>query len=203
MGTLAALKTRIASELDRTDMTTQIGYAVTDAIKLYQARRFRFNQARDSFSTVASTEFYDDTIIPDDIIEVDSVRLTVNGRNVVLDAWSYGQMEGIASTTTSLGQPVAWAWYANQIRLYPTPNAVHTVMVSYLQRLPEPADDAENAWTDEAEALIRHAAKRIVWSDVIQDQAAAGISLQSEVLEYRRLSKEAAKLQTGGLSGCM
>jgi hypothetical protein len=203
MATLAAVKARIADEINRTDLTTQIGYAVSDAIKLYQARRFRFNQARSSFSTTNGAEFYTTSTIPDDIAEIDSLRLTVNGRYVTLDRWSFRVMEDVASTTSTEAQPRAWAWYAQQIRLYPIPDAAYTLTISYLQKIDEPAEGASNVWTDEAGALIRHAAKRIVLADVLQDGQAAGLCAQAEALEYRRHQTEAQQLETGGLRGSM
>lgn len=204
MTTLAILKARVADELNRNDLTNQIGYAVNDAIALYQTRRFRFNQTRATFSTTAGTEFYTTSVIPTDIVEVDSLRITVNGRMVILDKWSYLQMDEIATTTNTRGQPRAWSWYANQIRLYPVPDATYTLTISYLQRIAAPASDTDsNVWTDEAASLIRHSAKRMIYSDVLMNQGDAAACAQSEGLEVRRHQREAEILTTGGLRGSM
>lgn len=204
MTTLAILKARIADELNRTDLTSQIAYAVSDAIALYQVRRFRFNQVRGTFSTVAGTEFYTTSTIPDDIVAVDSLRITVNGRVVTLDPWSFQVMEDISSTSNTRAQPRAWSWYADQIRLYPVPDAVYPLTISYLQRIAAPASDANsNVWTTDAASLIRHAAKRMVYSEVLMNQGDAAACAQSEALEFRRLQRESDILQTGGLRGSM
>lgn len=199
MGTMADLKDRIAREIHRSGMETEIGEAVSDAIKDYQTVRFAFNQTRDTFSTVAGTEFYADSIIPDDIAEVDSLTITVNGRDVTLPPWPFSVMERIQTTANSRGQPQAWCWYAEQIRLYPVPDAVYTVTVSYLQKLEEPASGSSNAWTDEAEQLIRHSAKKRLYRDVLMDANSAVASDGAESNAYRQLMRASRQLQTGGL----
>lgn len=204
MATLAVLKARIADELDKDNLTSQIAYAVSDAVDLYKSRRFKFNQRRTTFSTADGTEFYTTSTIPDDIAQIDTLVLTVSGRRVILDAWTYRDMERIASTTSTEGQPVAWAWYADQLRLYPTPNATYTVTISYLQNIDIPATDAEsNVWTTEAGALIRHAAKRMVASDVMRDDVTAQACAMAEGLEYRRLVRDAMQMDVGALAGSM
>ncbi len=202
MADLATLKTRIADEINRTDLTTQIGYAVSDAISFYQGKRFAFNQARTTFDTVAGTEFYTTSTIPDDIAQIDSLTVTVNGRKVALEAWSFNVMEDIATTTNTQSQPWAYAWYANQIRLYPAPDAAYTLTISYLQKVDAPANDStSNAWTTEAGALIRHAAKKYLYRDVLLDASAASLCAQAEADELSRLKAESNQLVTGGLRG--
>lgn len=198
MSTLAEMKSRIAREIHRSDLTTEIGEAVADAIADYRHIRFAFNQARDTFATVAGTEFYGSGVIPD-AAEIDSVTLLVNARTVCLPAWPYGVMEKIHTTTNSRGQPQAWSWYAEQIRVYPVPDAAYTVTVSYLKRLPVPADAASNAWTDEAEQLIRHSAKKRICRDVLRDFEGAASAESGESAAFRRLMRESRQLNTGGL----
>lgn len=108
MADLATLKSRIASEIHRSDLTSAIAYAIGDAVKQYQSRRFAFNQTRGTFSTVVGTEFYDSLT---DIASIDTVTMTVNGRKVVLDEWAYGYMERVNTTTNTNNQPWAWSWY--------------------------------------------------------------------------------------------
>jgi hypothetical protein len=76
MGTLADLKSRIALELARTDLTAQIGNAVSDAIKFYGSERFWFNQSRSiTFPTVNGQQAYgasDQALIPS-LIKIDDV----------------------------------------------------------------------------------------------------------------------------------
>jgi len=198
---LATLKSRIASEIHRTDLTDEIAYAISDAVKHYQSKRFLFNQTRGTLTTVAGTEFYSDLT---DIASIDTVTLTINARKTVLDEWSYGEMERIATTTNTNNQPWAWSWYDEQIRLYPVPDAAYTLTVSYVQKIDIPgADSGSNIWTNQAEELIRHAAKKRLYRDVTMDDASAVRSEAAENEQLARLTKESNRLAAGGLRGSM
>ena len=197
MADLATLKSTIERQIHRSDLTTDIASAISSAIKHYQSKRFTFNQTRATFSTVAGTEFYSSLT---DIAEIDAVTVTVNGRKVALSEWGFGEMEVVSTTTNTQGQPWAYSWYAEQIRLYPVPDAVYTITVSYLQKIAEPSTDGtSNEWTTEAEELIRHAAKKRLYRDVTLEPQMAMVAEQAEIEAYRRLMQESQKLTTGGL----
>lgn len=201
MADLATLKSRIASEIHRTDLTSAIASAISDAVEHYQSRPFRFNEAIASFSTVAGTEFYSSLT---DVGRIDEVRVLVNARKTVLEPWTYGYMEEVATTTNTQSQPWAWAWYAEQIRLYPVPDDAYTITVSYTKQYGVPASDSDsNVWTNEAEALIRHAAKKRLYRDVTRDMEAAMTAEQAEAEAYRRLIQDNTALANGALRGSM
>lgn len=201
MADLATLKSRIASELHRSDLTAQIASAIADAVSHYQTEPFALNQVRGSFNTVAGTEFYNNLT---DVASIDAVTVLVNARKVVLDPWSYLRMEHINSTTNTQSQPWAWAWYDEQIRLYPVPDAVYPLTVSYTQKVGVPASDGDsNIWTTEAEELIRNAAKKRICRDYTMDDQ---MGMRAEVAEREalaRLKKNLNQLSTGGLRGSM
>lgn len=201
MADLATLKSRIASELHRSDLTTSIASAIADAVLHYQSTPFRFNEAIATFSTVAGTEFYADL---SDVGQIDEVRVLVNGRKTVLEPWSYGYMEAISTTTNTESQPWAWAWYAEQLRLYPVPDAAYTVTVSYTKQYDVPAADGDsNVWTTQAEALIRHAAKKRIYRDVTRDLEAATTAEAAEAEALRNLTQDTNRLASGPLRGSM
>lgn len=205
MSTLDGLKSRIADELARTDLTSQIANAVSDAIYDYQSTRFAFNQSRESLSTVSGQEFYTSDDFPAEIIEVDSIRATVNGRTYQLEPWSYNELDRIASTTNTTGQPLAWAWYAEELRIYPVPDGVYTLTISCHKRISAPSGSNSNQWTDEKVAgqLIRYSALRRLARDYLKDEKEAQQYEAHEVTQLRRLRKESRKLSTGGLAGSM
>lgn len=203
MGTLAELKARIAREMNRTDLTTVIAENIADAVADYQSIRFEFNQARASFSTVAGTEFYGGAL-PADIGQVDSIVATVNGRRSKLAAWPYTVMERIATTTSAFGEPSAWSWYAKQLRLYPVPDAVYALTLSYVRRIDVPAADGDsNIWTTEAEQLIRHSVKRRIAQNYTRDDEMAQAARAAEGDAYRRLMRDVQQLDTGGIVPAM
>lgn len=201
MADLATLKSRIASEIHRSDLTDEIAYAISDAVKHYQSKRFAFNQTRGTLTTVSGTEFYDDLT---DVASIDSITLNINARKTVLDQWSYGEMERIATTTNTNNQPWAWSWYDEQIRLYPVPDAAYTLTVSYIQKIDVPSSDSSsNIWTNQAEELIRHAAKKRLYRDVTMDDANAIKAEAAEQEQLARLLKDTNRQVSGGLRGSM
>lgn len=200
MPALSVLKARIASELHRTDLSDDIAYAIADAVAHYKTRRFRFNQARSTFNVTSGTERYGTSVIPSDIVQVDVLSVTVNGRKYVLREWSNETMERIASTTNTYGQPTAWAWYADEIRFYPIPDATYTVTIQYHKSLAVPsADSSSNAWTNEAEELIRNAAMRRLCMGKLRDPEGAQLAGTYEGEALARLLKEARMVDTGTL----
>lgn len=201
MADLATLKNRIASELHRSDLTTSIASAIEEAVTHYQTRPLRFNEAIATFSTVAGTEFYDDL---SDVGQIDEVRVLVNGRKTVLEPWSYGYMEAVSTTTNTESQPLAWAWYAEQIRLYPVPDAAYTITVSYTKQYGVPSSDSEsNVWTNQAEALIRHATKKRIYRDVLRDLEGAAGAEAAENEALQNLIQDTNRLASGPLRGSM
>lgn len=205
MPTLGTLKTRIAADLKRGDIASsdsRIAYAIADAVALYQRRRFWFNQARATFATAAGTEFYTTSTIPADIAEIDSLTLELSTARLKLDRVSFGFTEGDGATTANRGQPCEWAWYSNQIRISPVPDAAYTLRISYQQILEVPATDNDsNAWTTEAETLIRAAAKRILTRDVTMNAAAEAAAARAEAEALQFLRAQTAKLDSGCLAG--
>ncbi len=203
MATLGGLKEQIASDLHRSDLTTQIALAIAESVAEYQGRRFAFNQARDSFATVAATEYYGSGVIPADIAEIDSLKLTYSGTTYTLEPVSFGWIEDVSSTTNT-GRPTRWAWYAQEIRLYPIPDAAYTVSIAYLQKIDVPSSDGEsNAWTTTAKELIRHASVKRLCRDTLQDYQRAEFAQAAEERQWRVLLRESHKLDSGRLGGCM
>jgi hypothetical protein len=197
MATYGDMQTRIASEMHADDLSSEIRQAILSAVAFYAGRRFSGNEKRGTITTIAGTRFYDtDTAspgtLPSDIAEIDSVLLTVSGRDYRLEQVSNDDLEEVdAGSTLTQGDPTKWAWYANALRLYPTPNAARVVTISYQTILNELSDDSDsNFWTNDAEALIRSRAKRLVAMNVTMDQSMAqamGIAEQEELsaLELR------------------
>lgn len=170
---LTTLKARIASELHRSDLTSDIASAISTAITYYRSRRFEFNELSASFNTVAAQESYTsgDTGFPTDLAQIDTLRITVSGTRYMLEAIPFAELQARSVTTSTTGAPDAYAWYAQKLFLHPIPDGAYAVLVSYQQRSAVPASDADttSVWTNQAEALIRHCAKKIICRDVTRD----------------------------------
>jgi hypothetical protein len=203
MATYGDMKTRIASEMHREDISTQIAEAILSAVEFYSASRFAGNEARGTITTIAGTKFYGtDTAspgtLPSDIAEIDQISLTVSGRTYALDRQPHSLIESIDSVSLQ-ATPRDWAWYAGQLRLYPTPNDAYTVTLSYQQILTAlSADNDSNFWTNDAEQLIRCRAKRMLCMHVTGDQETANAMFVAEREALSQLKKKTNKLEASG-----
>ena len=206
MSTYGELQTRIADELDRTDLTSQIQKAIQTAIDRYERKRFYFNEARSiTFNTVDAQEFYtsaDQSDIPN-LLMIDNVKLTISGSDKIdLDPRQYSELEYLSSNSTDDGgQPTAYAYYGKQLRLYPIPDAAYAVRVSGVFSLADLSATADtNAWMTDAEALIRSRAKRELLTHVIRDAEGAAAMAQAEAEELQSLIQATnARSSTGTL----
>jgi hypothetical protein len=179
MTTLAVMKSRIADELARTDLTSQIALAITDAIAAYTGERWWFNESRTtvSFSTVDGQEFYtssDDADIAN-IRRMDYCVLYVGNDVRRLEYRCPEDMECLSVNGTQEGTPWSYGWFDNKIRLYPVPDAVYTIRIAAHVKVAAPASDSEasNPWMTDAERLIRSRAKLELAIHVLKDDDTA------------------------------
>lgn len=172
MGTLGEMKTRIADELARSDLTTQIARSITTAIAYYERKPFWFNDGLDTFSTVASQEYYGtaDLAAIATLVKIRSLRLTVSGSRYPIQQRPFEYIDKISVMPTVTGWPNQYAYWNKQIRVYPIPQGVYTFTLAYIKRLTALASDSEtNAWTDDAEVLIRTRAKLDLMINVMRE----------------------------------
>lgn len=201
MTTQTIMKARIADEFSRSDLTSQIAYAITDAIERYQSERFWFNESRDvTFSTVASQEYYtssDNAMIPD-LYFIDYAVMTVGGAISILSRYTPELMERLSDNGTQTGEPTSYTYYQKKIRLYPVPTQVYTVRLAGHVKVAAPASDSEadNVWMTDAERLIRARAKYNLALDVLRDGDIATAQAAAVNEAFEQL-KGRTNLQTG------
>ncbi len=176
-GTYVDMQTRIADDLVDTAVTTaQIKTAILTAIADYEATRFFFNQKiNTTFSTVAAQEYYGTADLADipNIITIDSASVTVSGFKKPLGPVDFVTMDAEQNGTVTT-VPYWRTYYAQQIRLFPMPDAVYTVTLNYHYKFAALSADADtNAWMTDGEEMIRQAAKRRLALDTLYDDAMA------------------------------
>jgi hypothetical protein len=215
MTTYLIMQNRIADELVRDDLSTQIQRAINDAIKTWEGIRLKFNERRYLINTVADTEFYEFTaptlLLKDGsavdtgetILELDSVTCTVNNFPYPLNERTEGWFARNA-TSTYTGQPDSYGIYENQLRIFPVPDAVYPInLAAGLARLgPNPltADGDTNGWMTEGEPLTRQQAKLIIYRDTLRDQigvqnASSGIQEAQWMLERKATAQNMTGVQ--------
>ncbi len=165
--TLADMKARIALELNRSDLTSQITNAISDAISYYADDRFRFNDinpaAPPTFNTVVGQSVYGAAANANIASAYKIDYLLINISNTVqylvrrepLDVKLYLQ------NNTMRGVPAQFAYEGNSIIVAPLPDTVYTLTLGINMDVAAPATDneANNPWMNEAEKLIRSHAK--------------------------------------------
>lgn len=170
--TYSTMYTRIGDEIQDSSLTAQVQNAIQDAIGTYERNRFYFNQTVATFSTVTNQEYYGAAALADIplLIEIDSLLLTIMGVKTPIQAEDYRQVDRTQSGVW-YGPPRAYSYYNEQIRLFPIPDAVYPVTMSYHHRLtPLVAGTDTNAWMTDGERLIRQTAKTFLAFDVLQEQ---------------------------------
>ena len=134
MSTLADLKTRIVAETARDDLETDIPdvllYHIQDACEFYADTKFWFNSI---LTTVATTANVATVTIPSTVRIIE--RLTLPAYDMELsEVTAYGLPE-----TTTPTIPSHYAYYNDNIRFYPTPDAAYTLNVYGIAKVAAPA----------------------------------------------------------------
>jgi hypothetical protein len=204
MTTYSDLQNRIADELQRTDLTAEIVNAIGTAIQFYERKRFYFNELRDngSWSTAVGQEFYGsaDSSLIYTMPSIDQISILAYTNRLQLTPRTAREIEEMSVGTTWTGMPTDWCFVGENIRMYPIPNLVYPVYLTGTQRLTaliNPSDT--NAWTVDAEPLIRARAKRELFTHVLRDPDNATLMNQAEQEALANLKGETgARVAAGG-----
>lgn len=174
MTTLGILKARIADDLARSDLTSQIGNEIESAIEHFRGTRLYFTETRGvTFNTSIGQGIYtviDNASIPM-FFEMDDVFVTDSGQRHRLTRCDPQELEYLMDSAASSGRPNRWAWFDQSIYLYPLPDIAYSVRpIGAIERA-SPANDAEedNVWMTEAFELLRCRAKWYLYGHVIKD----------------------------------
>lgn len=183
--TYLQLQQSIADELgNRTDLLSPLSdsgltdspikKAIQSAIAKWERENFYFNESYDSplFTTVAGQEFYTTAdaagIVSSPNIASLHILISATRMPLYLRPWEY--LEGLSISPASRGQPQDWAYFGQQLRLYPIPDGAYPVRASRTTRIAAlSADGDTNVWTTDAYDLIRSEAKLILAGEVLHD----------------------------------
>ena len=178
MTTLATMKARIANELLRSDLTSEIACAINDAIVHYQAEPYAFTQSRtQTVNTVLGQYVYSatDAAWIGKIRKFDALLYLANGWSAPLKEIDPVEVERLNSNGTLAGEPLAYAYYDKSLLIYPVPSGVYTLRFMGRVAADAPAADGElnNPWMIEGERIIRQKAKWLLAKDIIHDDGLA------------------------------
>lgn len=196
MSTLGDLKTRIYSEIHQT-MSTAVQNAVLDAVKYYQTERFWFNEASVNFNLSLTTQ-YALSVIPK-LISVDTFKVWQGSVPYLLQRISWNHIEQLDSETSSSNTPSDYAIHHETLRIYARPSVTVTAQVNYHKSITLSASNSASAvWTNEAEEIIRHRAKGLLYANILLDTGQAQVSHTLELQALNRLFARTAKRQSSG-----
>ena len=171
--TYGDIQTRIANELNRTDLTAEIKDAIQSAIAYYAAEHFYFNEKRAYRLTVDGREYYG---LPDDFVDMVIMTVTVTGNYTYkLNPRTHAYIEELNTNQSWKSRPTEFALWNDQVRIYPIPNGTYTLNLSYQAVLDTLAVNADtNAWVKvkDAEELIRQRAKVDLLENIIRGRDA-------------------------------
>ncbi|WP_316219386.1 hypothetical protein [Bradyrhizobium sp. SZCCHNR2026] len=206
MASYLDLQNAIASDLTRSDLASQIQGAIQDAVKQYERQRFWFNTTRSlTFRTVPGQATYtgaDLAQIPD-IIRIDRLFLRWGTSIYPLDWYEPDEFEFLTALNVSNGRPTIYTYVDRQIIMYPEPVQAWVIRPHMHYRLPPLVNPTDaNAWTNEAENLIRAQAKLILYMNVLEDADGAGrMQVQIPGLKAGIDYETSARSATGRIRG--
>ncbi|TBG78618.1 hypothetical protein ELG76_04180 [Rhizobium leguminosarum] len=186
MTTFGDINAAIADDIDDTtgEYSAQISRAVLAAIRYCERNTYYFNETRDvTFPTVQGQEWYDaadNANIPTLVHIVDAWSEDANGDRDPLRRATPQEMELLSDNSASIGEPYAYTYFGQRIRIYPIPAAT-----SYTIRLqlgpyrltPLSGDTDTNAWLSEAYDMVKARAKYILAKDTLKDAIVAAEAL--------------------------
>lgn len=170
MATYLETQQRIATELNRSDLSTPIQSAIKSAIAYYKKRRFWWNETTGSLSCTASQAY---VTLPTDFVDLDYLQVTIGSTLNELRRVSYFDIVKWRANSSE-GQPTDFDLYQNRIELFRVPDSTYTLTIHYVKELTVLSGDSdENAWLTDGEELIRCHAKRDLYIHNIRNTAAA------------------------------
>jgi hypothetical protein len=198
MSTLAVLKAKVANDIARSDLTSEIATAITDAISFYKVHRFYFNETRSTtFATLNGQSAYgvsDSASIPL-FLELDGMFLTDSGQVYTLERRDPMELERLLDSNASSARPWSYAFYEQSYRFYPVPDAAYTIRPVGVIEKAAPASDSEtgNVWMTEAMELLRCHAKADIYTNIVRETDKAQSMMEREVMELNRLRNKTTR----------
>lgn len=200
--TFSNLQTRISAEINEASnvnvTVAQVKTAIISAIEYYERQRKWFSETvNKNLWTLSGTEFVP---LPNDFVFLDKAQIQISTSNIVpLVNVGWDEYSSYSFSSTTSGQPANFCVYGEKLWLYPTPNDVYTLILSYVSRLQTlSASDDHNGWTDYAEPLIRSRAKWDIFNNLLYFPKLAAVCKAEELDTFSALEMEQTQKSTTG-----
>lgn len=187
MSDYGTMQTRIQTELNRSDLSSEIRDAIKTSINHHESERFYFMEARSTLDTVTDQEYY---ALPTNFQEPDILSCTFNGYKYKLRPQTFNVIEEKQANTSWTGEPKEYCIYSSQLRLYPVPDDAYRLELGYVKKLSDlSATGDTNAWMVDAEELIRTRAKVDLLENRIRGSESFQEAAQLRIREAQALSQ--------------
>lgn len=184
MSTYTQLQSRIADDINRTDLTTQIQQQILLAIQFYKEERTWFNETS---TTLTATVGQGYVTAPTDILIIDRFYITISGKNIELIRRDLNSVIEYRPTTN--GRPRAFAYHQNRFELDRLSDSAYSMPLYYVKELTALSGASDtNGWTTDGEDLIVFRAEKMLYANVIKDfeKAQAAALLEKDALTHLR-----------------
>lgn len=194
MSTLADLAARIADDLDRSDLTSQIGAAIKDAVTRYESEKFVFTEVANVTATFSSSAaFVALSALPVYFTKIDRIRIDDGASLFDLTARDYDWIMDSQDAQT-LARPCEYCVYADAIQFDSRPTQNYTALIDGVKRISTASANADaTGWFNDGKRLIRAWAKAELYDNVIREDGSADqankFRMKAEV-EYRDLKRK-------------
>ena len=215
MTTFLDVRTRVADQLARSDLNTQIDREIQLAMARYNRRVSWLHEVREvSLTSVAAQAWYSSVDVSTgtgpqdttgrtavDVTDIQKISYMRDPDYDDLRQVHYSDFEGFFDTTGAAGRPTYFTLYAGQIGIWPVPDGVTIYTLSAVVKpvIPSLAAD-ESIWFDQAQELIENAAAAAICRKFIQDGERAQAFQVYETEAWNDLVREGnQKMATGKL----
>lgn len=206
--TFSNLVTQIADEIDDTtgEYSGQIQASVLSAIRWCEREVYYFNETRDvTFQTINGQDWYDaadNSNIPTLIRVVEAYCERSDGRRYRMRRVTPEELELLSDNSASTGEPYAWTYFGQRMRIYPIPDAEQYTIRLQLgpyRIAPITGPNDSNVWTLEAFDMVKARAKYLMYKDILKDATLAAEALNDYNDQHNALKAETSRRNGSGV----
>lgn len=195
--TLGDMITRIQRELRRDGLTADIRDSIATAVDYYKDQRFWFNEGEATAQMTVGTDVY---ALPTDYLELDELYIEDSaGEKYDLLQTTYEDIVRFETQTNSW--PTHFTIYRDQLYVRPPTNQAFVMRMGYLKDIELSASattTTSNAWTTDAEELIRCHAKADIFEHRLRNMTQADRMLFKARRAWERLKGRAINHAASG-----
>lgn len=171
MSSYIDLQNRIANDLRRDDLATEIAEAIQSAILFY--RNLPVVESQGTMTAIPAIEEHKRYDLPDDFIAAIQMTVTADGIVTPMQPATVQWIDEMDSDDDDVivGVPTHYALFGGGMLVYPRPDdSVTEFGGRYIAAPAAPTDDDDsNFWTNRAERAVRCRAVGLLYDDTLHD----------------------------------